>query len=280
MRPRWRSASSSSSASISGTEAHDCSAADLAHRAPRRRVARPAAGRQPRQPQRAAGPESGAGDLGRRVPGDAAALVAVRSGERRLPVRRAARLDSDLRHPVLRGHRRHQPAPDRAHRLPDADRPAVVVGVGPHEGAGVLGLHPAARSRHDRRLRIARSVPVLRVLGRDAHPDVLPHRDLGLRPARVRRGEVHPLHDGRQRADAGGDPRPGLHAPRGDRQLQLRPAAAVRPAPAAADAVLVLPGVHGGLRDQGAAVPVPHLAARRARPGADGRLGRSWPASC
>ena len=30
-------------------------------------------------------------------------------------------------------------------------------------------------------------------------------------------------------------------------------------------AVLVLPGVRAGVRDQGAAVPVPHLAARRAR---------------
>ena len=38
-------------------------------------------------------------------------------------------------------------------------------------------------------------------------------------------------------------------------------------------AVLVLPGVRAGVRDQGAAVPVPHLAARRARRGADRRLG-------
>ena len=41
--------------------------------------------------------------------------------------------------------------------------------------------------------------------------------------------------------------------------------------PAAAD--LVLPRVRAGVRDQGAAVPVPHLAARRARRGADRRLG-------
>ena len=38
-------------------------------------------------------------------------------------------------------------------------------------------------------------------------------------------------------------------------------------------AVLVLPRVRRRLRDQGAALPVPHLAARRARPGADARLG-------
>ena len=38
------------------------------------------------------------------------------------------------------------------------------------------------------------------------------------------------------------------------------------------DAAVVLPGVRGGVRDQGAALPVPHLAARRARAGADRRL--------
>ena len=37
--------------------------------------------------------------------------------------------------------------------------------------------------------------------------------------------------------------------------------------------VLVLPRLHPGLHHQGAAVPVPHLAARRARAGADARLG-------
>ena len=46
----------------------------------------------------------------------------------------------------------------------------------------------------------------------------------------LRGGEVHPLHDGRQRADAAGDSRPGLPAQRGDRRLQLRPAAALRAA--------------------------------------------------
>ena len=39
------------------------------------------------------------------------------------------------------------------------------------------------------------------------------------------------------------------------------------------DGEVVLPRLHAGLRDQGPAVPVPHLAARRARRGADRRLG-------
>ena len=78
-------------------------------------------------------------------------------------------------------------------------------------------VRPAARERDDRRLRLARSVPVLRVLGRDADPDVLPHRHLGLRPPHLRGDQVHPLHDGRQRADAAGDPRPRVPAQHGDR---------------------------------------------------------------
>ena len=39
------------------------------------------------------------------------------------------------------------------------------------------------------------------------------------------------------------------------------------------DAALVLPRLRAGVRDQGAALPVPHLAAGCARPGADRRLG-------
>ena len=40
-----------------------------------------------------------------------------------------------------------------------------------------------------------------------------------------------------------------------------------------ADGELVLPRLRAGVRDQGPALPVPHLAARRARRGADRRLG-------
>ena len=42
---------------------------------------------------------------------------------------------------------------------------------------------------------------------------------------------------------------------------------------AARTADLVLPGLRPGVPDQGSALPVPHLAARRARRGADRRLG-------
>ena len=152
------------------------------------------------------------------------------SASRRVPVRRARAVDSGVRHRLLRRHRRHQPAAGRAHRVPDADCAALVVGGRREEGEGVLDLHPRARGGDDRRLRLARPLPLLRVLGRDAHPDVLPHRDLGLRPAHLRRRQVHALHDGGQRADARRHPRPGVPAQRGDRQLQLRSAEAVHAA--------------------------------------------------
>ena len=218
-------------------------------------------------------PLAGARDLGRRVRADARHLAALRSEFRRLPVCRARAVDTGLRHRLLPRHRRHQPAPGRADRVPDADRAALVLGEHREEGEGVLRLHPRARGGDDRRLHLARPVPLLRVLGRDAHPDVLPHRDLGLRPAHLRGHQVHALHDGRQRADAGRHPGAGLHAQRvAGRRLHVRPAQAVRPRDPRGDADLAVPGVRGGVRDQGAALPVPHLAARCARAGADGRL--------
>jgi NADH-quinone oxidoreductase subunit M len=44
---------------------------------------------------------------------------------------------------------------------------------------GVLRALAAARSRHQRRLHLARLLPLLRVLGDHAPADVLPHRHLG-----------------------------------------------------------------------------------------------------
>ena len=63
-----------------------------------------------------------------------------------------------------------------------------------------------------------------------------------------------------------------LHAQRGHRQLQLRPAQALCARDRARNAAVALPGVHPGVRHQGSAVSIPHLAARCARPGADGGL--------
>ena len=86
---------------------------------------------------------------------------------------------------------------------------------------------------------------------------------------RLRGGEVRALHPGRLPADAGRHPGAVLPARRRHRQLHLRPARA-RPVRAAgrADPESPLPRLRAGLRHQGADVPLPHLAARRARGGA------------
>ena len=140
-------------------------------------------------------------------------------------------------------------------------------------GPRVLVLRAGARSGHARRVRLARPVPVLPVLGRDARADVFPHRRLGIRAAHLRGDQVHPLHDGGQRADAHRHHRAGLYALRGDRLVQLQPDRAVQAGRAVQPGLLVLPRVHARVRDQGAAVPVPYLAAGRARRGADRRVG-------
>ncbi len=68
----------------------------------------------------------------------------------------------------------------------------------------------------------------------------------------------------------------------GDRHVQLRLRAPARQR--AGDGARGAPWLFGAFAlafaDQGADLPVPHLAARRPRRGADRRLGRSWPASC
>jgi hypothetical protein len=76
--------------------------------------------------------------------------------------------------------------------------------------------------RDDRRVPRARHVRLLRVLGADADPDVLHHRDLGRRTAPVRGDQVRHLHADRLAPHAGGDPLSLLAVARRHRQLQLR----------------------------------------------------------
>ena len=64
------------------------------------------------------------------------------------------------------------------------------------------------------------------------------------------------------------------------RLAELQPARPLRLAALAADGELVLPRLRARVRDQGPALPVPHLAARRARRGADRRARSSSPACC
>ena len=140
---------------------------------------------------------------------------------------------------------------------------------------GVHDLLPDPRGGHDRRLPGARHVPLLHLLGARADPDVPDHRHLGRREPDLRDDQVRPLHAGRLAADARRDPGqrlylPGRHGHLGGR-IRLRSAARLRLRPDAP--VLRLRRLLPRLRDQGADVPVPHLAARRARRGADRRLG-------
>ena len=194
----------------------------LARRAAARRRG-PAAVRARRRAQRH-GARDRAGRVGAGVRRDAAAVGAVR---RRLP----PIFSSSSATPGFRRSASATPSASTASacccwcsRLPHAARAPRIVGIGAQEDARRSASRAAPRERDDRRVRLARPVPLLRVLGSDADPDVFPHRHLGLRPPHLRGDQVLPVHDGGQRADAARDPRPRVSAQHGDRQLQLRPA--------------------------------------------------------
>ena len=186
-------------------------------------------------------------------------------------------LDPLVQHRVLPGARRDQPEPGRAHR---ADRRAGVPGLVEHRQAdqGLFRALPAAERQHDGGVPGARPVPVLRLLRGDAAADVLPHRHLGGPEARVRGDQVPAVHPVRLGVHPGGGPDPLLLAGRRDGAGLL--GALVRHRPPHDDRqhdrllrprhpVLDLPAVLHRLHRQAAVVPVPHLAPRRARRGAD-----------
>ncbi len=75
----------------------------------------------------------------------------------------------------------------------------LLVGADRDEGEGLLHHAAAAHGRHARRLRIARPVPLLRLLGGQPLPDVLPHRDLGRAATHLRHRQVRHLHPRRAR---------------------------------------------------------------------------------
>ena len=166
----------------------------------------------------APGPRRGADRVAARLRGDAPAVGPVQPGVGGFPVRGAPRVDPGVRHQLRRRRRRHQPAAPRADWISHAARAPRLVGVGAQEDEGILHVRAAPRERDDGRLRVAGFVPVLRLLGRDAHPDVFPHRNLGLRPPRLRRDQVHALHDGGQCPHAAGHPGPCVPALHGDRR--------------------------------------------------------------
>ena len=127
----------------------------------------------------------------------------------------------------------------------------------PRPLARLLRADAPAHRRDGRRVRVAGSAPLLRLLRGDADPALHPDRRLGRRTADGGDGQVRHLHDGRLAADA-------------RRDRRLRPAGRdVRPRGQPDEhEPLALPRLHGRLRHQGAALPVPRLAAGRLPRGA------------
>ena len=140
--------------------------------------------------------------------------------------RRALHLDgAPHRHHLLRGrHRLHALVAGRREGHPHGrdgrGRPRARRRRAPPQallGADGARLHDpaaAAHDRHDGHLRRPRHVPLLRLLGGHAPPDVLPHRRLGRPAPRVRGHQVLPLHPGGL----------GAHAARHHRRLLPQPA--------------------------------------------------------
>ena len=190
-------------------------------------------------------------DFSRAGPADGGARELVRRPRRLVP-RRRLRLLALARRP----HRRRD---GRVHRLRLLGRPRPL--------ARLLRPDAAAHRRDRRRLRGAGPARLLRLLRGDADPALRPDRRLGRRTADGGDDQVRHLHDGRLAADARRDRR--LRTPGGD----------VRPRGRAGEREpLALPRLHGRLRDQGAALPVPRLAAGRVPRGAAGGEPPSSPA--
>ena len=180
-----------------------------------------------------------------------------------------------VRHPVPPRRRRHQPVADRPHRLPDAAGAAVLVGVGAQERQG-CSRSSCSRSRRAM-LGVFVSIDLfLFYIFWDAM--LIPMYFLIGIWGYERRiyaavkfilytmaGSVLMLIAIIGLAWAHAD---------GDRVAELRPARSLRRCELPPQMQnVVLPRLRAGVPHQGAAVPVPHLAARRARRGADRRLG-------
>ena len=143
----------------------------------------------------------------------------------------------------------------------------------PSSERGFYALLLTLLTGHARRLRRARPLPVLRDLGSDAHPDVLHHRDLG------RRNRLYAAIKFFIYTMVGSLLMlvaiivPGLAGPGGHGLPDVLATTTCCSTPGRRrHAALWLFGAFVlAFADQGADVPVPHLAAGRARRGADRR---------
>ena len=205
----------------------------------------------------------------------ARATAARRADGPGLPLQPRLLLDGVGRCALPRRGRRHLAVADPAHRVHHADRHVRVVRLDhhPHEGMVLRASRPAGRD--DRRLRRARSLPVLRVLGADAGTDVPDDRHLGRRGAHPRHGEVLPLHDVWLDADARGHSVPRVHVWRDHRQAVVRLLRSAARHDPAARADLALGRILALVPHQSADVPAAHVAAGRTHRGPDCRLDHS-----
>ena len=206
------------------------------------------------------------------VPRLGAAVVLVQRAGRRLSVRRAAAVDSVRRRAVLpRGRRLQRPARAAGYALRLHRHPLVVDGnYRAPEGVLHLSAHPA--DRDGGRVRQPRLPAVLPVLGSDARADVFPHRHLGQRSPPVLCDQVLPVHARRQRHHAARHSGALLLQLQRHRRVYVRHHAVPEHERAVQSAVVGVPCFFLRVRGQGADVPVPHLAARRAHRRAHRRL--------
>ena len=193
-------------------------------------------------------------------------------------VQRQQELDRRHQQPLPRGRRRHLAADARAVVVHHGAVRHLLVEPLPRaaQPQGVPRPDADPRDRHERHVRRPGPDPVLRLLRDRPAPDVLHDRRVGRPEPRVRVDQVLPVHAVRLGADAAVLPgallqgrRPGVghtfdmvllsHAAGAGLVQEHRAPHLRRPVPR--------------LRDQGADVPVPHLAARRAHRGAHRRLG-------
>ena len=140
---------------------------------------------------------------------------------------------------------------------------------------GLRGGHALSGDGPDRHLPRPGPPAVLRLLRGDPGPHVPDNRGVGRGASGLRGRQVLHLHRLRFGAAAGGDHRPGCHArlPDTRRPAQLRLPGTAGPGHLPDRPDVAVRRVCPGLCDQGAPVSLPHLASRRPRGSAHGRVG-------
>ena len=199
----------------------------------------------------------------RREPAAPGQLAERRS---RHAVRRDGALVPAAQHPLCGGRGRYQPFPGAPHHPAHAHRHPLQQPLRQAPDRELPGAHAAVGGGHDGRLRGAGPGALLRLFRGEPDPHVFPHRRVGRPESGVRRAQVLPLHLCRLGADGGRHP-PGLLL---DRHVRHRRPAERTDSGPGAD--VGLRGLCAGLCGEDAALPLPHLAARRARAGPHGWL--------